>query len=144
MTWPRCPSCGGPARPQGPPEFYVIVEVVTVSEANRRDTWGKIKRKKEQREKTIAEVSAALGHGAALPPHGPWFLRLTRISPKSLDRAVNLPSALKAVEDAMAAVLGVDDGSPMLETSCDQQKGKPAVLVEVWGRPPGYVEERPV
>ena len=132
-AWPRCPSCGGPARPGGLPDFSVLVEVATVSEANRRDTWGKIKRKREQRDRTIEEVQVALAAGKRLPETGPWFLRLTRVSPKSLDRAVNLPSALKAVEDAVAAVLGVDDGSPMLETSCDQRRGKPAVLVEIWG-----------
>lgn len=137
-AWPRCPSCGGPARPQGPPGFSVFVEVATVSEANRRDTWGKIKRKAAQRERVVEEVSVALAGGAVLPARGPWYVRLTRVDSKVLDRGDNLPAALKAVLDAAAAVLGVDDGSPMLEAAYAQQKvgvelAARGVLVEVWG-----------
>lgn len=137
MSWPRCPACDGPSRPEGPPHFSVLVEVTTVSEANRRDTWGKINRKAEQRDRVVEEVAVSIARGGEVPKRGPWFLRLTRIAPHALDPAVNLPSALKAVEDAFAAVLGVDDGSAMLETKCAQRKARkgesPGVLIEVWG-----------
>lgn len=110
--------------------------MTTVSEANRRDFRGKIKRKAEQREWVMDEVSVALAGGASLPERGPWYVRLTRVAPKTLDKTVNLPSALKAVEDAVAALLKVDDGSDAIETVCRQRKGKPAaVLIEVWGNP---------
>ena len=132
-VWPRCPSCGGPAPPAGDPAFHVLVEVATVSEANRRDTWGKIRRKREQRERVLEEVSVALAAGSRLPAAGPWYVRLTRRAPRTLDRGDNLPGALKAVLDAVAAVLGVDDGSPSLEVAYDQRPWKTAVLIEVWG-----------
>src|SRR5215467_12912405 len=108
--WPRCPVCGGPARPKGKPGFSLVFEVETVSEANRRDTWGKVKRKAEQKDKTIEEVSVALGAGQTVPRYGPWFVLLTRVAPDRIDKD-NLPRSLKAIQDAVAAVIGIDDGS---------------------------------
>ena len=134
-AWPRCPHCGGPDRPKGPPGFSVLVEVATVSEANKRDRFGKQDRKAAQREAAYEAVAVALGAGGVIPSKGPWFVRLTRRASTRLDKG-NLPSALKAVEDQIAACVGVDDGSPLYEPEYEQEpRGKrpEAVLVEVWG-----------
>lgn len=136
-AWPRCPGprCRGPLQPEGPPHFSVEVEVQTVSETNRRDRWGKQDRKKAQRDAAFEAVSVALGAGGRLPERGPWFVRFTRVSSSRLDPG-NLPAALKAVEDQVAACLGVDDGSPMYEPTYEQEpRGRrpEGVRVEVWG-----------
>lgn len=135
-AWPRCGGCGGPARPEGPAPFRLFVPVVTLSETNRRDRWGRNGRKKDQRERVFEAVAVALGKGAALPPRGPWYVRLTRHSANRLDPG-NLSAALKTVEDQFAACLGVDDGSAQYEpcyAQAPRARGVPeGVLVEVWG-----------
>jgi hypothetical protein len=70
----------------------------------------------------------------------PVAVRLVRLGGKRLDPLVNLPSALKGVEDALAYLLGVDDGSPLWLPSCDQEPGGPmgvrVTLTCVGGVPP--------
>jgi hypothetical protein len=138
--WPRCtgPRCTGPLEPDGPPHFSVVVNVRTLSETNRRDRWGLIERKAAQKKETFESVAVDLGKGQKLPPRGPWFVRFTRVSSNHLDPG-NLPAALKAVEDQVAACLGVDDGSPLYEPSYRQEargrRGAERVRVEVWGTP---------
>jgi hypothetical protein len=51
----------------------------------------------------------------------PIYARLTRLTPKTLDSLVNLPSALKGVEDALCYLLGIDDSSPLWKPSCNQE-----------------------
>jgi hypothetical protein len=52
---------------------------------------------------------------------GTVYCRLTRLAPKTLDSLVNLPSALKGVEDALCYLLGIDDSSPLWKPSCNQE-----------------------
>lgn len=68
-----------------------------------------------------------------MPDVGPWYVRITRIGEKTLDRD-NLGRALKAIQDTIAAMLKVDDGSPMIEWDPRQQveKGYLGVVIEVW------------
>jgi hypothetical protein len=112
-----------------------VVAVQTLSEPNRRDRWGRRSRVKAQRNAAFEAVSVALGAGAILPPRGPWLVRFTRASSSRLDPG-NLAASLKAVEDQLAACLGVDDGSPLYEPVYEQTprgRGPEAVWVDVWG-----------
>lgn len=48
---------------------------------------------------------------------------LTRIGGRTLDRMSNLGSALKAVEDAVCFLIGVDDGDPRWQCRAEQEPG---------------------
>lgn len=90
-----------------------------VSEANARGRWcAGAKRAADQR----ALVGALLSRHRSLPV--PAIVRMVRVAPNALD-VDNLGRALKAVQDAIADWLGVDDGSPVVEWHVGQQKGAP-------------------
>ena len=134
-SWPRCPGgCGHAAPPQGKPSLSIRFEIETRSEANVRERWGKINRASKARDTTIEEVAVALGEGQELPAIGPWYVRITRLSSGTLDRD-NLGRALKAIQDTIAAMLKVDDGSPMVEWDPKQrvEEGFLGVEIELWG-----------
>ncbi len=90
----------------------------TVSESNMRSHWlVKAKRVKAQR----AAVTLALGplaRRATLPV----VVTITRISPGTLD-IDNLWSSQKAVIDAIAWMLGIDDRDPRVTWRVAQRKG---------------------
>lgn len=66
---------------------------------------------------------------------GPPLLvvRLTRVAPRRLDDD-NLRGALKAVRDAVAARLRIDDASPLVSWDYAQEKGEASVRVDIMGR----------
>lgn len=70
----------------------------------------------------------AVGKGRQTEPR-PIKLRFIRIGGKRLDPS-NLPTALKAVEDAVAFIMGADDGDPRWCAKWEQEPG-PAVGVRV-------------
>ena len=101
--------------------------IKTVSEANQRGIhWAKTKRFANQRAVVkarlwahVAEERAALEHGYARVA---FVVTLTRISPGTLDREDNLPSAFKAIKDSVAECLGIDDRDPRVEWRYAQEK----------------------
>lgn len=115
----------------------VTIPLRTVSEANRRDHWAtKAKRVASQRGivglALRGPMMAWCGSSAAraIPCVFGSVAKLTRISPRKLDDD-NLRGALKAVRDAVAFTLGVDDANPSVEWEYAQEKGKPAVRIEI-------------
>lgn len=106
------------------------------SEANTRDHW----RKRHARTKAQHWAIWA----AMVPIRGELFrriktwqanrsileVRITRIGPRKLD-CDNLSGSAKAVRDAIAKGLGVDDGSPMYRWVYAQAKGPYAVEIEL-------------
>jgi len=98
----------------------IELPIATVSEANRRDHWAtKARRVKAQR-----NVTWALCPVYPLP----CIVTLTRVAPRPLDCDNNV-SSMKAVRDGIAARLGVDDRSPLVEWRYAQAKGKPAAVI---------------
>lgn len=86
----------------------VTVPIATVSELNRRDHWAeKHRRSKQQRELTTLLLRSAKVDKKALC--APFVVTLTRIAPGTIKDSDNLASSTKAVRDAVAAFLGVDD-----------------------------------
>ncbi len=131
-SWPKCPTCHGPAAPEGPPLLAVTFDVETRSEMNLRNRFAKAKRAQETRQATIDAVAVALGEGQALPEVGPYFVRFTRFSPVLIDDD-GLGPAMKWVRDAVAAMLKIDDGSPAFGKGYAQEVRKTfGVRVEVW------------
>lgn len=103
--------------------IHLDLSLQTVSEANQREHWAsKARRVKMQR----AVVTMALRqHGHVLEDlrrASKVRVLLVRRSPRRLDDD-NLRGALKAVRDAVAAWVGIDDGSSRWEWCYDQRKG---------------------
>lgn len=92
------------------------------SEANLREHWAKkAKRAREQRLTVHYSLT-----GARRPVNWPLVVTLTRIAPRALDTD-NLARGFKAVRDAVAAWLGIDDGSERIVWRYGQEKGLPRV-----------------
>lgn len=103
-----------------------VIPLEMVSEINQRE-W----RKRSSRTQAARlAVSRALGHQLwAVVPYSslyhsgcPILVTLTRLGGRRLD-AANLPTALKAAEDAVAMMLGASDGSPLWHSEFLQEPG---------------------
>lgn len=106
------------------------IPIETASEANGRD-WRARSRRADAAWKAVSKaVGPKLLHLGAVASclHGgrdAVRVRLVRLGGKRLDRS-NLPPALKAVEDALAFILGIDDGDPRWRCEWEQEVGGPA------------------
>lgn len=119
-------------------KLHLKAGIRTVSEANQREAWqAKARRVKDQR----GAMTLALQAHFAPTSRVAWALGaqlvvlLTRASPKPLDDD-NLRGALKAIRDAIAKWLGVDDRSPLVRWEYGQKRGavrEYAVEVEISG-----------
>lgn len=90
----------------------VTVPVATVSELNRRDHWAeKHRRAKQQRELTTLLLRTAKVDKSLLRP--PFVVKMTRVAPGSIKDSDNLASSTKAIRDAIASFLGIDDADVM-------------------------------
>ena len=98
----------------------VTLPVRTQSENNMRDhPMARHRRRKAQR----TQVGRIVGVLLKLEPvAAPWCVELTRVAPRELD-GDNLQGSLKAVRDAVADALGVDDRDRRVRWEYDQQKG---------------------
>ena len=115
---------------------FTIPGLRVVSAANLREHWrARAARVRKERHNFALGVLAA-GVGDQLREMAKLNRRLevtfTRRSPRRLDDD-NLASGLKAARDALAALLGVDDGSDRLCWHYDQQKGPAGLLVRLEG-----------
>ncbi|MBN8472349.1 hypothetical protein JYJ95_38090 [Corallococcus exiguus] len=107
------------------------VPVRTVNITNRREHhMERHKRAKGQRDAT--HLLWPGWSGPAL-----LVVRLTRVSPRTLDSGDNLPIAMKSIRDEVARQLRLDDASPLVRWVYAQVLGAPSVLVELsWGDDP--------
>lgn len=107
------------------PSFATTVALQTVSEANRHEHWrGRQKRAKAQREAVLGALTYSTAFRRLGKHPFPLVVRLTRLAPRKLDTD-NLASSQKAVRDAVAAFLEVDDGDEQRVTwSYAQEKSK--------------------
>lgn len=100
--------------------LVVTLPLRLVSEPNARyGHWAmKAKRVKEQR--TVVRLAL----GAHVAGRAPCRVLLTRIGPRRLDDD-NLRGACKAVRDAVATALGIDDADPRVSWAYDQRRAHP-------------------
>ena len=102
----------------------------TVSEANTRGHWSKrYARSEAQKHAVLALCRSRFG----VRPPPPVRVTLTRIAPRTLD-SDNLASAFKAIRDAVAFWLELDDGDERISWAYVQTKGAPkvyAIRVEI-------------
>lgn len=111
----------------------VIVPIRTVSELNRHEHWRhRQKRARAQR----AAVMLIVPTRVTFPYRPePVHVHITRLAARKLDTD-NLASSQKAARDAIATLLGVDDGNERLVTwsyGQEQQRGY-AVRIEFYRR----------
>lgn len=116
-----------------PPATWTI-PVETASEANGRD-WRKRSKRSDGAWRAVSramgpELRALAAFAEAFHDGFPIRVQFTRIGGRRLDRS-NLPTALKAVEDAVAFMLGADDGSPLWCAEWQQRPGGDRVGVMV-------------
>lgn len=95
-----------------------------VSEANERGHWSKkAKRAKVQRMTVGLVVGGHVAHHGK--PSLPCTVVLTRVAPSSGLDTDNLARSLKAVRDAVADAIGIDDRDPRVAWLYAQRRGKP-------------------
>jgi hypothetical protein len=109
-----------------PPGTWLL-PIRTASEANGRDWRKRSNRTQEARRIVSRELGKVLWIVAsfAKPVHlhrETLRVKLTRLGGRKLD-AANLGPALKAAEDAVAMVLGIDDGDPRWQVEFGQEPG---------------------
>lgn len=119
------------------PIVAVDVPLLVQSVLNLRETWPQRSRRvAKEREIVTKALRDQAGTGSLLPATWPRLLvTLTRRAGKRLDDD-NATAGCKAVRDAVAAWLEVDDGSPRVVWVVQQEAHKryvntPSVLVEV-------------
>lgn len=96
--------------------FYIPIRLPSL--ANERMHWRTLARlKKAQRRATLCCMV-----GKAIPPL-PLIVTITRAGRRRLDDD-NIASACKYLRDQIAAVVGVDDGSPLYTWRYEQRVGK--------------------
>lgn len=113
--------------------FSVEVPIKTVSELNRREHWAaRARRVKAQRSAvTLALRCSRVQPADELLPATRLRVLLVRVGARRLD-GDNLQGALKAVRDAVAEWIGVDDGSQVYEWVYAQETGRtPSVRIYV-------------
>lgn len=128
-------------------KLEVVVPVHTVSELNCRDHWReRHRRAKQQKELTtlLLRTNGRFNRDATPPP---YRVRLTRISPRPIRDSDNLYSSTKAIRDAVASFLGVNDADLVRGAEVTwivEQRSEPryAVLIEVEAA--GQVAEQPI
>jgi hypothetical protein len=100
-----------------------------VSEANQRDHWSvKAARVKHQRNLVTLVLRGTVAK--LMMACAPLEVTITRVAPRSLD-SDNLVGSAKAVRDAVAAVLGVDDRDARVSWRVEQARGRYSVLVAI-------------
>lgn len=106
------------------------------SETNAREHWSKkYRRKKKQQDWLLtAWLEAIIAEETQWPIKFPCIVRLTRIGPKNLD-SDNLVESFKAIRDAIAWTMDIDDGDERIKWEYAQEavgKRQYAVKVEVY------------
>lgn len=104
-----------------------VVGVKTASEVNLHEWRNRSKRTGVIRRAVSVVVGPYLRHlvpfAEAYHNRLPVRVHMVRLGGRKLDKLANLGSALKAAEDAVALILGADDGSPLWVATCDQEPG---------------------
>ena len=102
----------------------VLPGVHHTCEADARGHWAKKSSRVAGQHNTLGLVLNAL---RPEKPGTPCDVYITRISPGKLDRFENLPSSMKALVDAFAKWIGIDDSDERVEYHAKQRQEGPHV-----------------
>jgi hypothetical protein len=111
----------------------LVLPLKTVSEANQRDHWSDRHHRNNAQQQEVKTEWMRLAKGVKIYP--PYVVKLTRIGPRLLDDD-NLAGAFKHARDAIADILGIDDGSSLVRFEYAQIKERSrryAVKIEIRG-----------
>lgn len=95
----------------------VLLPIRTVSEMNNSDHWAEYQRRNKAQQDEIKTSLRRLFDFFRVEL--PCWVRLTRIGARKLDSG-NLEASFKHVQDAVAELIGVDDGSDLITWRYDQ------------------------
>lgn len=102
------------------------VPLETKSESNQRAWQGKSNRTQAARRAVSQAFGPTLAFAARFAEHyhggGTIRVTFTRLGGKRMDRS-NIPAAMKGVEDAVALILGADDGDDRWDAEFEQETG---------------------
>lgn len=98
--------------------FYVPIR--TVSESNQREHWATKHRRNKRQQEAVGYAMLAV---RPLLPKPPVLVTLTRFAYCRLDPG-NLEASFKHVQDAVAKMLGVDDGDQVRVSWLYEQEKK--------------------
>jgi hypothetical protein len=112
------------------PTVVYTLPLRLVSEANSRDQWWV----RDQRRRKQMDTTALLLR-CKIQPFCEQFRKgavvtITRVGPRKLD-SDNCVGSAKFVRDSIAKLIGIDDGSDLIEWRVDQDKGPYAVRVRI-------------
>lgn len=135
-------AAAAPARGRGPDvRTRAVVEWAVsltlpcrvVSEANRPtgEGWPAAHRRRKRQQEALdaARLAAGFGYVGGFVPRTPCVVTLTHVGP-AMD-GDNLQRAFKALRDAVAAWLGVDDADPRVRWEYDQRPGPAGVELRI-------------
>lgn len=106
--------------------YTVSLPIRTKSALNLREHWA-ARSKRVAEERRLTALFWPRNREVELPA----AIRLVRVSPRLLDSGDNLSSAMKAVRDELARIIGVNDRDARVDWLYGQAKGAAAVLVIV-------------
>ena len=130
-TAPRGAPCAPSVLARGLVVALTLKGLRLVSAANSREHWTS---RADRSRDTRGVVAEALREHPA--PPGPWVVAITRSGPQALDTD-NLAGSAKALRDAVATWLGVDDGpSAPVRWEYGQTRGGYGATVVVRGTAP--------
>jgi hypothetical protein len=105
------------------------IPIRLMSEANRREHWAaKARRTKDQRAHVTLMLRTTI---ARIDPADVHVVSITRVAPRMLDDD-NATRSAKAVRDAIAEWLGVNDGDRRILWRVSQERGPYAVTIRIW------------
>ena len=108
-------------------KFHIPIRLPSLS--NTRLDWRAMATLK-RKQKAATSICMKFAEKCPAPP---LTVTITRVGPRRLDDD-NLAAAAKYVRDQIAAIVGVDDGSPLYTWVYRQQIGEYGVDVEVTAR----------
>lgn len=117
--------------------LVIMVAVETRNEANQRDWRARSRRSgaawRAVRESVGVHLSLLEPFARHYASGGALRVTFTRLGGRRLDQMANLGVALKGVEDAVAFLVGADDGDPRWHPVPRQEAGVVGVRVEIEG-----------
>ena len=106
----------------------------TVSEMNMREShWSRAKRSSLQRNHVTLVLRGTVAKMMA--PMAPLVVTMTRLAPSSGLDSDNLVSSMKHVRDAIAKVIGIDDGDPRIDWRVEQKRGSWGIEIRIEVKP---------
>jgi hypothetical protein len=106
--------------------LFATIPFRSASEANGRDWRARSRRSGEAWKAVSRTLGPHLGllasFAEAYHADKGLMIKFVRLGGRKMDKS-NLPAAMKGVEDALAFMLGADDGDPRWHTDFDQEPG---------------------